>query len=933
MKGADFNVKRSMSEFYDNEIDEAEIDKIDSLFFYDETPLHHAAAYNHNPDSIKFLISLGLDVNAEASHGGSAGNTGTPLSCAIENKNIEAVKVLLDSGANPNSEIYNYALSGGYFHLIAMDYKNNPAEAKVIVDALIKAGGNVNMHDELSSDEIASLLKYEEEFVKYRTIFLPRSQWTSDIPTDNMRDFSNMARGNLLATLTPLMYAVLYDNPDAVNIMLDVNADEGIRSADGKTALDYALELPESSRLKKSQAFERLKAAIITSPKPDVALQNSSAAQIEKMVAEKKVPAYIRDKGTFFYDPKFSKIIIIGYDVRLRSQPNTKANILGKENKEMLGAIDYLGEWTHPDGAKWLVGLYDDGSKNSDIISENENDKKVVWVSAKFAKPVTSEQYKPSRADFIKICKSGSVEMLHKFMKRYNMSPNDIIDGGESLLIIAACHSSNADIVNELIKLGANRDIQNALYNALNPDTTIVNALIQAGADINYHVQLPENERQVVIINIIGDKDDTNSAMEIFNKLPAERRRIFFNSCPYITQAIFAGRPDIVEILLNAGADVNIRSMENKTAFDYLKDLTLPFYKKWRNLPVYNLLSNASQTGKFEALDEQDGQKLAAAHFSNIPKRYIVTDQLTLVLKEGQDYSEVLDRPDGGWLMIQDNILYDIDSSTKKALAYGDVIEGYPFHDEYSGKLIKIVKDKAVIGIANLSAFRPMPDYEPFSYVRPYQLEEELIPYLLPGKYPVSNYSHFVLPRGTVIMAEGRTKDEKGDTWILCSFITKDFSSFYSSEAHWVSEHYLLKHAGSDHRYAWLPEKNLVDLMNSTPDLSRVDSANLPSHINDDARECLTKNGFYIDPSPIFHVNVETGDEYIVQDDLVQCYVSASNETPKFITADLPLHALHLYFEYAMKQAEEEFMLPRTADFITAMLEAFMKLPKETSDL
>ncbi|MBQ8693396.1 MAG: ankyrin repeat domain-containing protein, partial [Synergistaceae bacterium] len=185
MKGADFNVKRSMSEFYDNEIDEAEIDKIDSLFFYDETPLHHAAAYNHNPDSIKFLISLGLDVNAEASEGGSAGNTGTPLSCAIENKNIEAVKVLLDSGANPNSEIYNYALSGGYFHLIAMDYKNNPAEAKVIVDALIKAGGNVNMHDELSSDEIASLLKYEEEFVKYRTIFLPRSQWTSDIPTDN----------------------------------------------------------------------------------------------------------------------------------------------------------------------------------------------------------------------------------------------------------------------------------------------------------------------------------------------------------------------------------------------------------------------------------------------------------------------------------------------------------------------------------------------------------------------------------------------------------------------------------------------------------------------------------------------------------------------------------------------------------------------------
>ena len=908
MKGADFNVKRSMSEFYDNEIDEAELDKIDSLFFYDETPLHHAATYNHNPDSIKFLISLGLDVNAEASDGGSSGNTGTPLSCAIINRNLDAVKVLLEGGANPNSQICNYALSGGYFHLIAMDYKNHPAEAQFIIDALIKASGDVNSHEELSSEELASLLEYEEEFIKYRKyreerfikyriIFLPRSQWTSDIPVDNMRDFSNATRGNLLSTLTPLMYAVLYDNPDIVNIMLDVNADVGIRSAEGKNAIDYALELPENSRLKKSQTFERLKAAIITSPKLDVALQNASAAQIEKMVAEKKVPAYVRDKGTFFYDPKLSKIIIIGYDVRLRSQPNTKANILGKENKEMWGAIDYLGEWTHPDGSKWLVGLYDDGSKNSDAVSEK--DKRIVWVSAKFAKPVTNEQYKLSQADFIKICKSGSVEMLHKVMKRYNISPNDIIDGGYTLLTIAARHSSNANIINELIRLGA---------------------------DINYHVQVPENEKQIVIINR-EDENDTSHAMDIFNKLPAEKQRIFYNSCPYITQAVFEGRPDIVEILLKAGADVNIRNMENKTAFDYLKDSKLPFHKKWVNLPVYNLLCNASQTGKFESLEEQDGQKLATTHFSHIPKRYIVTDQLTLVLKDDQDYSKVLDRPYGGWLLIPYTTT-DIDDSipTKYILAYGDVIEGYPFHDEYSGKLIRIVKDKATIGIANLSAFRPMPNYESFSPVRPYQLEKELIPYLLPGKYPVSNYSHFVLPRGTVIMAEGRTKDEKGDFWILCSFMTKDFSSFYSSEAHWVSEYYLLRHAGSDHRYAWLPEKHLVDLMNSIPDLSRVDSANLPAHINDNARDYLTKNGFYIDPSPIFR-------EYITEDDLVQCYVSASDNTPKFITADLPLHALHLYFEYAIKQAEEDFMLPRTNDFITAMREAFMKLPKETSEL
>lgn len=54
------------------------------------TPLHTAAAKNHNPESIKFLLSLGLDVNAPA----EAGNTvlETPLTCAVRNKNNIRIK-------------------------------------------------------------------------------------------------------------------------------------------------------------------------------------------------------------------------------------------------------------------------------------------------------------------------------------------------------------------------------------------------------------------------------------------------------------------------------------------------------------------------------------------------------------------------------------------------------------------------------------------------------------------------------------------------------------------------------------------------------------------------------------------------------------------------------------------------------------------------
>ena len=67
-----------------------------------------------------------------------------------------------------------------------------------------------------------------------------------------------------MATLTPLMYAVLYDNPDMVNILLDANANLSICSGEGKTALDYATELPMESKLKHSEVFKRL---IADSPK------------------------------------------------------------------------------------------------------------------------------------------------------------------------------------------------------------------------------------------------------------------------------------------------------------------------------------------------------------------------------------------------------------------------------------------------------------------------------------------------------------------------------------------------------------------------------------------------------------------------------------------------------------------------------------------
>ena len=64
-QGAKFNVGFNMSDF-----DEDHFEALDYWpFDTGETPLHRTATYNHNPESIKFMIEQGLDVNAVAECG------------------------------------------------------------------------------------------------------------------------------------------------------------------------------------------------------------------------------------------------------------------------------------------------------------------------------------------------------------------------------------------------------------------------------------------------------------------------------------------------------------------------------------------------------------------------------------------------------------------------------------------------------------------------------------------------------------------------------------------------------------------------------------------------------------------------------------------------------------------------------------------------
>ena len=247
--GAEFNIQHNIPD-----INNLEVNPDYWPFDSGETPLHRAVAYNHNPESIKFLIEQGLDVNAVASVGNNA--TLTPLACALFSQNNVAAKELLKAGADPNAwTVGGYDFVGTPLHIVAVEYDDNLSAVKEIVTALINAGGNINNHEEIPSEE---LNKYEPEFVEHRTLFLPRSQWNGDDPISNMHFFSHATNGNFLTTFTPLMWAVIYDKPKMVDIFLDFNADVNIRSVENKSAVDYANDLPQDSKIKKSSVFERL---------------------------------------------------------------------------------------------------------------------------------------------------------------------------------------------------------------------------------------------------------------------------------------------------------------------------------------------------------------------------------------------------------------------------------------------------------------------------------------------------------------------------------------------------------------------------------------------------------------------------------------------------------------------------------------------------
>ena len=122
----------------------------------------------------------------------------------------------------------------------------------------------------------------------------------------------------------------------------------------------------------------------------------------DKLVAEGKIPMYVRDKGNFVYNPDFNIVGISGYNVNLRSQPNTKSSVVVQLSDSDTDKWPvYLGEWTHPNGEYWVIGEY-----------RLKGKPKTVWIFGQYAQLMSKENYSSAKSSNAKLTDKEYKQML-----------------------------------------------------------------------------------------------------------------------------------------------------------------------------------------------------------------------------------------------------------------------------------------------------------------------------------------------------------------------------------------------------------------------------------------------------------------------------------------------------------------------------------------
>ena len=122
----------------------------------------------------------------------------------------------------------------------------------------------------------------------------------------------------------------------------------------------------------------------------------SSYSRLEQLIAQGKIPQYVKESGKFYYNPKFEEfpcIVAPTTNVNLRAEPNANAEKLGVISPQNPSQWPtYLGEWTTPEGKRWVLGEF--AIEDGKIHDANNPARTIpVWIFGKYTKLMDDEMY------------------------------------------------------------------------------------------------------------------------------------------------------------------------------------------------------------------------------------------------------------------------------------------------------------------------------------------------------------------------------------------------------------------------------------------------------------------------------------------------------------------------------------------------------------
>ena len=186
-----------------------------------------------------------------------------PLGEACRTGNIEIVEVLVKNGADVNLGSRLTPLSLSYFfkppnwynisiYLLengaSLDYKSHNSEENVLTDIVGHRPGIITVEDGIeNSIEVAMAFNYALENCDHSKI-----NWMRVLQHSTTNDRVEIVKflldegycdvNDSSVGMTALMFAARDSTQEMIQLLLDYGADKSIKSFDGKTAYDYAIE-------------------------------------------------------------------------------------------------------------------------------------------------------------------------------------------------------------------------------------------------------------------------------------------------------------------------------------------------------------------------------------------------------------------------------------------------------------------------------------------------------------------------------------------------------------------------------------------------------------------------------------------------------------------------------------------------------------------